>query len=269
MQDRAALVARPWLGQPVVLAVGERCEARPLMESICNGQEAGAFSAQSEHMRYRLHGIEIRSENSAKPAEDAAAPLLAWLRSRNPVRSALDYGCGKLRYARYVAGMCTKLGIVDSRIQLDRSQRISGRLTTVRQYAHKTWPGVLVYDLESFWKGIPERYDFVLCANVLSAIPCPRVRAKSLRAVSAALSATGELLVVNQHTNSYFGMVKSKADTLRHLNGWILQSRSGGAYYGILNKATVIELLCRHGFAIIDAWIDGQSNYVLARRNER
>jgi hypothetical protein len=219
------------------------------------------------HMHYRIKGILIKSENAAKPMMDAAGPLIEWLKQRPYTHSALDYGCGKLRYTRHLAARSRHLGITDSTVQLDRVQRIGGQMTNVRQYANAHWPTCHIYQLNQFWQGIPRSYGFILCANVLSAIPCPRIRARSLRALRAALTSNGTLLVVNQHMNSYFAEARQKSKAFAHLDGWVQQSRKGAAYYGILNQESTIRVLTRFGFLVADAWNSGQSNYVLVRRN--
>lgn len=198
--------------------------------------------------------------------KDAAGPLVEWLKQRPCTASALDYGCGKLRYTPHLAARSKDLGITDSTVQLDRIQRVGRRMTSVRQYVHERWPTCHIYDLAQFQQGIPYSYDFILCANVLSAIPCPKIRARSLRALRTALAPNGMLLVANQHTNSYFGKARQKPEAFAHLDGWVLQSRNGYAYYGILNRESTIKVLARFGFAVVDAWTDGQSNYVLVNR---
>lgn len=217
-------------------------------------------------MHYKIGKVEIRSENAAKPIKAAAAPLVAWLRNRKHVTAALDYGCGKLRYTDFIAQRCTYLGIVDSKVQLTRTQRIDGHKTTITEYAKIKWPNCRIYDIKAFWDGIPHLYDFVLCANVLSTIPSAKTRAKSFRAIGAALHAGGEVLVVNQHTNSYFTEIRAKPTTVEHLNGWIAQSRNGVSYYGVLKREFVIHMLTGYGFIVVDSWLQGQSNYVLARK---
>jgi hypothetical protein len=195
---------------------------------------------------------------------NAAAPLVNWLAQRPQTQSALDYGCGKLRYTSHLAANSPDLGIADSKEQLDRTQIIDGEQTTVREYAEEAWQGCHIYDLGSFWQGIEEAYDFILCANVLSAIPSAAVRARTLRSLRAAMSQHAKLLVVNQHTNSYFTQAKASPKATPHLDGWVMSSQKGASYYGVLTKAKTVGLLQRYGFAIQCAWVDGQSNYVLA-----
>lgn len=217
-------------------------------------------------MQYKVKGMVIRSENAAKPMAHVARALVGWLRDRPATKSALDYGCGKLRYTPHLAARSQHLGLVDSSEQLDRVQRIGGLETTVRQYAKEEWPGCRIYELTQFLEGVPHTYGFILCANVLSAIPCPKVRARSLGSIRRALTRRGTVLAVNQHTNSYFKEVTSRREAVPHLDGWLLPSRGGTSYYGILNRDEVARLLERYGFVIEQTWIDGQSNYVLAGR---
>lgn len=217
-------------------------------------------------MRYRTHGHEIRSENAAKPASAAAAHLVQWLEKRARTRSALDYGCGKLRYTKHLASRSQHVGLVDSEIQLSRTQKIDGQQVSVLDYVKKHWPRHTIQHLADFWKKPARSYGFVLCANVLSAIPCPKARAKSLRAIHGALENNGTALFVNQHTNSYFTQISQKPTTQAHLDGWLTVTPQGAAYYGILNRETVVKLVSRFGLHVEQAWVDGQSNYVLVSK---
>ena len=218
-------------------------------------------------MLYRIKGIDIRSENAAKPEMDAAEYLVDWLHKRARTPSALDYGCGKLRYTHHLAQRSKHVGIVDSEVQLTRMQQIGGDLTSVMYYARKRWPSITIQFLQDFWRKSSCYYDFILAPNVLSVIPCPKIRAKSLRAIHASLHVDGRALFVNQHTNSYFTEVRNRPTTCQHLDGWIAKSQRGAFYYGILNKESVVRLLTRYQFSIEDAWISGQSNYVLGRKD--
>jgi hypothetical protein len=215
-------------------------------------------------MHYQIHNMVIRSENAAKPAADAAAPLVRWLLQRENSPSALDYGCGKLRYTHHVAVQSKHIGICDSSVQLTREQVIHGVRTSVHAFARDRWPRCRIHVLEEFLRRRHCKYHFVLCANVLSAIPSRHVLARSLRAIRDVLTAKGQVLFVNQHTNSYFTLIRHKESSRPFLDGWISEARGHFSYYGILNKDRVIELATIHGFRVIEAWIDGQSNYVLA-----
>lgn len=220
-------------------------------------------------MRYKIKNNEIRSENAAKPASDAAAYLVAWLKKRPYCQSALDYGCGTLRYTASLNKKSQQLGIVDSEIQLTRTQKVHGKSTTVTKYVNKRWPSCRTHLLEHFLKTPANTYDFILCANVLSAIPSGKTIAKSLRAILDALKKNGKVLFVNQHRNSYFKEVQKKPTTKSHLYGWITNSNGRYSYYGILDKKIVSKLVKKNGFRVVEAWNKGESNYVLAERELR
>jgi SAM-dependent methyltransferase len=215
-------------------------------------------------MRYKLNGVEIRTENTAKPMVRASKSLTDWILSRPQMPSALDYGCGKLRYTPYLARRCNKLGLVDSPIQLRRSQIIAGQTSTVERYASARWRSCKIYTVEEFWNVPRERFDLVLCANVLSAIPSRKLRARSLRAIKGCLKPGGACLVVNQHRNSYFGRARNRSEATDHLDGWILASAKSTTYYGILSCEKTKRILRAIGFRILEVWIDGESSFVLA-----
>jgi len=219
-------------------------------------------------MHYKVQGVEIRSENAAKPTTAASTYLVTWLHNREFTQSALDFGCGKLRYTRHLAQQSKFLGIVDSKVQITRNQRIDGKYMSVYEYVRERWPQWRIHILEEFCKNPSHHYRFILCSNVLSAIPCPKARANSLRAIYEALHPKGQVLFVNQHSNSYFKEVRQRNSTCLHLDGWIAKSRGNASYYGILNKESVIRLVIRYGFSVKEAWIKGQSNYVIASKGK-
>jgi hypothetical protein len=216
-------------------------------------------------MRYRVAGKIIRSENAAQSKTRPSLPLVAWLHRRPITESALDYGCGKLRYTEHLAKRSKVLGLVDSEIQLGRTQTLDGKETTVRRYATAKWPTCRIHVLHEFLKRSSRTYDFVLCANVLSAIPSRHIRAQSLCAIRKCLSRGGTLLTVNQHTNSRFTVRRTAENARPHLDGWVLSENNSGSYFGVLDKDSTVGLLKGHGYVVIEAWIEGQSNYVLAR----
>ena len=85
-------------------------------------------------MRYRVKGLEIRTENTAKVPTQAARGVLSFIRHLPCVRRACDIGCGKLRYAAALASLADRLTLVDSEVQLTRAQVIHGKKTTVQDY---------------------------------------------------------------------------------------------------------------------------------------
>jgi hypothetical protein len=127
-------------------------------------------------MHYRVRGRLIATELAAKPPSQASAHLLAFLKRYKRVVHAADYGCGKLRYAGALSAMADSVTLVDSPEQLDRQQVIDGEHTTVRQLAEQRWPTARIETVSQFQVRSKPRFDFVLCANVLSAIPTRSAR---------------------------------------------------------------------------------------------
>jgi hypothetical protein len=216
-------------------------------------------------MRYRIDGKLVASELAAKPPSQASRYLLAFLSGHDRVARAVDYGCGKLRYAAQLAVMAESLTLVDSCCQLDRQQRIDGAETTVRRLAQQNWPTVQIETVSEFQANREPKFDFALCANVLSTIPSKAARSRALAAIKRRLKVSGSLLVVNQHTNSYYSQVARREDVVTHLDGWLLSRSNLASYYGILDKKKTSEILQEEGYEIIEHWIEGQSNYALAR----
>jgi 2-polyprenyl-3-methyl-5-hydroxy-6-metoxy-1,4-benzoquinol methylase len=219
---------------------------------------------RGRHMRYRVRGLWIQSELAAKSIRKPSRPLVHWIRENVSVQTALDYGCGRLRYTPYLARICRQVHLVDSDEQLSREVRIGRTSRAVRAHAAARWPTAEIHSLAQFWRGRLRKYDFVLCANVISAIPSRRLRSRSLNSIRRQLSPNGRLLVVNQHTNSYFTAARKSPKAIQHLDGWILDSRKGPAYFGVISREKSIALLQAHRFRILKAWIEGQSNYILA-----
>lgn len=216
-------------------------------------------------MHYKVRNLEIRSENAAKPLAQRAKPLARWLGKLDPVRAALDFGCGKLRYSGVLAAKCAVLTLVDSKVQLERLQKVGRKETTVRHYARSHWPRCRVLSAEEFERD-QKQYDFVLCANVLSAIPNRNIRSAVLMRLAAALRSGGRCLFVTQYRNSYFKKVAASSAATGHLDGWILKTRRGNFYYGILNKEKLVGLIAAAGFRVKEAWVEGESAYALAGR---
>ncbi len=217
-------------------------------------------------MQYSIGKRVISSELAAKPPSQASGYLVAFLKSRDRVRHALDYGCGKLRYSGHVASFAESLTLVDSPVQLDRQQRIDHKETTVRRLARQRWPNVRIEAISEFQTRQRPKFDFVLCANVLSAIPIAADRARALTAIKRRLNIDGILLVVNQHTNSHYTQVARREEVTKHLDGWLVpRGNSSASYYGILDRKRVCSILETLGYGIAEQWIEGQSNYTLAR----
>lgn len=185
------------------------------------------------------------------------------------VGNALDFGCGKLRYASELAARSAALTLVDSEEQLSRVQLLCGEPTTVRDYVRRHWPHGRVLSTNEFARHAC-RYDFVLCANVLPVIANRRVRAAALRSISDRLNVGGRCLFVCQYRNSYFTMIPDLPSAKPHLDGWlVLRDGSASSYFGFLPRDRVERIVSHCGFAVTRSWIEGQSAYVLCTRDGR
>jgi len=216
-------------------------------------------------MRYRVNGFEIRSENAAKPIGQASKNVLRWISENVHGGMALDYGCGKLRYARILAERCANLTLVDSTEQLDRLQMIDGENTSVREYASNRWNHATILTIKEF-RTAKNRYDFVLCANVLSAIPCATARNEAIRQIARGLSPKGRALFVTQFRNSDFKKASRLPDSVPHLDGWILRTLKGTFYYGLLPLPRLRAIVTRNRCRVHSGWTEGQSAFLLIDR---
>ena len=216
-------------------------------------------------MRYRIRGQIIASELAAKSPSQASAYLQAFLRGHKHVARAADYGCGKLRYVPALVEMAASLTLVDSSIQLDRKQTIEGHQTTVREFAKHKWPTIRIETISEFEDNSSPKFDFVLCANVLSAVPSKKARSKALAAIRRRLKTSGTLLIVNQHTNSHFSQVARRKNTIKYLDGWLVPRNEAAFYFGIIDTKKTSHILKTEGYNVLEQWIEGQSNYAIAR----
>jgi 2-polyprenyl-3-methyl-5-hydroxy-6-metoxy-1,4-benzoquinol methylase len=216
-------------------------------------------------MRYAIRGLEIRSENAAKPASSAGRWMLNWIRQLPVDAHALDIGCGKLRYTVPLSRRTTSVTAVDSAIQLDRRQRLFGKLASVRAYAAETLSNVKVYELEDrTWHR--KRYEIIVCSNVLSAIPCRKTRTRLVRTARTCLSARGRLLLTTQFRNSHFKRWKTARNAARFLDGYLVRGKRGTSFYGLLDAAALAQLCRRCGLRILQTGHAGELAYVLASR---
>ncbi len=213
-------------------------------------------------MRYKVKGLEIKSENAAKSHRQASRYLLRFIKTLPKMKKACDYGCGKLRYAKPLSQRCRQLALVDSAVQLERKQVLFGDRTTIREYVGKRLYNARTMTVEEFDTD-DEKYDFVLCANVLSAIPQVRVRSFLLRSIFQHLAPSGRCLFVTQFRNSYFKQMIASSRSIPHLDGWILPSKNGASYYGIISPKKLMPLLKRHGYTVHNLWVEGQSAFAL------
>jgi len=182
-----------------------------------------------------------------------------------PNGDALDYGCGKLRYALRVADLARRLTVVDSEIQLSRVQVINGNLTTIRGFVESHWNHVTVLNADEF-RGCLERFDFALCANVLSTIPRDAIRKEVINRIAGRLKRRGVCLFVCQYTNSYFGRQMGAPDVTKYRDGFIKGTKENASFYGVIKPEALTRLVHSAGMTVVERWRHEQSGYVVARR---
>ena len=216
-------------------------------------------------MHYEVDGFTIRSENAARSMAQPSGVLIRWIASQQTANHALDYGCGKLRYSGALAQRCKNLTLVDSKVQLNRVQKLGDETTTVYEYAASHWPHARVLAVEEFEQD-SQLYDLVLCANVLSAIPNVEIRSHVLSLLAEALKPGGTCLFVAQYRNSYFKEVAASPRAIPHLDGWLVTTPGRNAYFGILSKDKLESLASSHGHELVKSWVKEGSAYVLTRR---
>ena len=218
-------------------------------------------------MNYRINGFTVRSHNSAKPATQASCYVINLLRSKGPFEQAVDYGCGKLRYAGVLAERSNHLTIVDSSVQIRRKQMLFNKRTSVEKLAPELWPNCSVFTLEEFASLTTQRhFDFALCANVLSAIPSYRKRAALVDCIYHCLADGGDALFVTQYRNSYFDEVYVERNALPHLDGFLIPRNNAASFYGIIDHQDLLKLGRKQGFRHFKVWTSRQSAFLLATR---
>jgi 2-polyprenyl-3-methyl-5-hydroxy-6-metoxy-1,4-benzoquinol methylase len=216
-------------------------------------------------VRYRIDDLTIRSENAAKPASQKSAAVTSWLRQQQRVADSLDYGCGKLRYATDLAARSRRVTFVDSDVQIRRQQVVLGRRTTVIDCVASRWHGGRVLTVEEYTTD-PRKYDLVLCANVLSAIPSRKRRLAVLRGIRAKLKKTGVCLLVSQYRNSYFNAAAHARGSRSYEDGWILSGRHGPAFYAPLGPERLQAMARRAGMVVREVVLYEGSVLLAVRR---
>ena len=217
-------------------------------------------------MHYTVNGLLIRAENAAKPVSQPNSFVIEYIARLTGGLTVLDYGCGRFRYTIPLAKMADEVVAVDSEFQLGRMQIIAGEETNLRAYAAEHLPNVTVSDVAArSWQR--RRYDFALCTNVLSTVPFPKIRLSILREIRACLrSGTGQVLVSTQFRNTYFKTYASNPSATKHGDGWLIRSRHGAAFYGIIDKDGLAQLCRGAGLTVTESFVKGESAYVLATR---
>lgn len=213
-------------------------------------------------MHYSVDNKIIKTDITAKSIKQQSQYLVDYIKNMEPVEYCLDYGCGKLRYSLELLKKSAHLTLVDSEIQLKKRQRINGELTTVYDYAQHRLMNTEALNIVEF-SNSDTSYDFILCANVLSAIPCKNTHNRILENIKCKLKKNGKCLIVNQYTNSFYSKIAKDKNSTKHLYGFIRSKNNTHTYFGQLYGENIVSLLKPFSFEMIKVWNTGQSNYAL------
>lgn len=215
-------------------------------------------------MRYLVNGTVVDSHNAARSVSQPSAYLASFVRSQVRQPCAVDYGCGKLRYVSPLSETFDHVHVLDSQAQMGRRQRIGSKLTTIPEYVKNHYANVTAHTLESTsWADL--QADFVLCANVLSAIPFRNERIEVLRRIRGLCNPSGEVLLVTQYRNSYFLSYRTRPNSMKHEGGYLITCGSRAFYYCCLPGSILSDYCMEAGLNVKRCWTQGQSALVLAR----
>ena len=218
-------------------------------------------------MHYKVKGKIVKTEFAAKSMLQPSQEVISWINSMKKVNNALDYGCGKLRYAHKLSNICKNLTLVDSDEQIIRVQKIKGTNTTLTAYTRKNIKNARLISIEKYFSD-NLKYDIALCSNVLSVIPSSRTRNKCLNRISYSLKLKGMCLFVTQFRDSYFKQIQLESTSVPHLDGWVSSKRKQNAFYGFINKGNLERMILKNGFNVIESWVHGSSAYVVGKKSK-
>lgn len=191
-------------------------------------------------MHYTINEYLIKSENAALSYQQTNSQVLKYIDALPNDINILDYGCGKCRYSRQLDNKSKSIVLLDSKIQINRRQMICGTMTTVKSFANTFLHNSTVFSLEEL-NQLNMKFDFILCTNVLSAIPFTSKRIDVLKNINAFLKENGTALITVQYRNSYFNTYSEKRDAFRYNDGWIIPRGHDYAFYGIIQPQTLYD----------------------------
>jgi 2-polyprenyl-3-methyl-5-hydroxy-6-metoxy-1,4-benzoquinol methylase len=226
----------------------------------------GLRRLRQSSMRYELKGLVIRTENAAKPATQPSQWVLEQLKQLQKNITALDYGCGKFRYTIPLSRAAKSVAAVDSDVQINRIQQVGGKRTSLREYARNHLKNVGVHRINcKIWQR--RKYDFVICINVLSAIPTSAARQQVLKRIRTVLKPGGIVLVTTQFRNTHFNHWCVNPCATRIRDGWLVQGTRGASFYGILPPQKLKRYCEDAGLAVKQFGSHGEMAFVFATQN--
>jgi SAM-dependent methyltransferase len=214
-------------------------------------------------MHYRLPGgIVVKSENAAKPEKQASSHLKSIISKLAPVSSSFDYGCGKLRYCSDILKTTDTLAVIDSEIQLSRSQTLRGKKSSIRELLSRS-NRIEIFNDEDF-KKCKTQFNRGFCINVLSVVPLLSRRREILETIRSHLRPDGTCLFATQYRNSDFTRMQSLPNALPWRDGFLLDSLRGYSFYGLIRPDRLETMIVRAGFKPLDCSLNEGSVYLWA-----
>lgn len=217
-------------------------------------------------MEYRINGKAIKSEYAAKSNKQQNKEVMGWIKDISKEKKILDYGCGKLRYTIPLSSQARCVYAIDSREQIKRIQTINNiRGTNIMDYATTYLHNVKIHELASNeWK--EQKYDYVLCSNVLSAIPIYSERINVFHNIKKVLEDEGEALISTQYSNSYFRMYADRRECIKHYDGWIINNKGKFSFYGIVSLKKLIYYARLTSLNVVRGYVKDGSAYLIVKK---
>lgn len=217
-------------------------------------------------MHYKINDKLIKSEYAAKSIKQTNKEVLKIINELPNDIVTLDYGCGKLRYTIHLSKKVKHVYSIDSSEQINRKQLIKDVKTTVKDYSNKL-DNVTVLTLEdNCWK--KNKYDFIICCNVLSAIPIYEKRIEIFKNIKKLLNYNGKALISTQYSNTYFNKYKIRKDCQKYYDGWIINGKKSTAFYGIITLEKLIYYAKKVGLNIEKSYKKNGSAYLIVNIND-
>lgn len=213
-------------------------------------------------MHYNIRNELIKSENAARSVKQSNKEIIQIINKLPANLVVLDYGCGKLRYTIPLSKIVNKVYSVDSQEQINKIQLINDVKTTVKEYSCIFMENVSIFSLnEVEWKN--NKYDFILCCNVLSAIPTYKERIRIFENIKLLLNNTGRALISTQYRNSYFDLYNKRKECRKYYDGWIIKGNGSSAFYGLITLEKMINYAKSVGLNIEKAYKKDGSAYLI------
>lgn len=202
-------------------------------------------------MRYNItKQIVVRSENAAKPLVQRSKYLHQYISSLPTVRSSFDLGCGKLRYAESILSVSNSVSLVDSEIQISRSQLLGGASeTSIRNICNGS-NTLRCFNIDEFENG-PDIYDRGFCLNVLPIIPFESERNRVVSIARSKLSRGSMCYFVHHFRNKEYRRMRHMENAFPFEDGFVIKSLRGHSFFAALGHEYTAALIERGSFRIV------------------